>query len=246
MFPNFDGILSVLASKSSFVTHLFCVVKNDFAFSLISIISSSSLPPTAFSSFVTFVNRADEFPAFGSEINVKVLKCTEVVAANRRKDMRRGDGSTTTFSLPFNSTTTPKDIGYHISVNGKVLRDNEFSINTAGTVVTFSTAPANDAFIEIVGIFDITTFAGSSSDTDLDIRKKVFDCDGVRQLFDLGDLVFERHAFGTVQDSYNEQKLLVFINGELQSNDKYIIVGSRLYMTTVPGGSDVLEVIRFI
>ena len=188
----------------------------------------------------------DEFPAFGSEINVKILKCTEVVAANRRKDMRRGDGSTTTFSLPFNSTTTPKDIGYHISVNGKVLRDNEFSINTAGTVVTFSTAPANDAFIEIVGIFDITTFAGSSSDTDLDIRKKVFDCDGVRQLFDLGDLVFERHAFGTVQDSYNEQKLLVFINGELQSNDKYIIVGSRLYMTTVPGGSDVLEVIRFI
>nr|BCU99846.1 MAG: hypothetical protein CM15mV30_1460 [uncultured marine virus] len=134
-------------------------------------------------------------------------------------------------SVSFNSTTTPKDIGYHISVNGKVLRDNEFSINYCRNSSNILNCTRNDAFIEIVGIFDITTFAGSSSDTDLDIRKKVFDCDGVRQLFDLGDLVFERHAFGTVQDSYNEQKLLVFINGELQSNDKYIIVGSRLYMT---------------
>ena len=160
--------------------------------------------------------------------------------------MRRGDGSTTTFSLPFNSTTTPKDIGYHITVNGKVLRDNEFSINTAGTVVTFQTAPANDAFIEIVGIFDITTFSGSSTDTDLDVKKVLFTADGTRQLFDLAELVFERHAFGTVQDTYNEQKLLVFLNGELQGNDKYIIVGSRLYMVTAPNNNDKLEVIRFI
>ena len=67
-----------------------------------------------------------------------------------------------------------------------------------------------------------------------------------RQIFDLGELVFEKHSFGTVQDSYNEQKLLVFLEGELQDNTKYIIVGNKLYMTTTPPASNSLEVVRFI
>ena len=112
--------------------------------------------------------------------------------------------------------------------------------------MTFNTAPPSDAFIEVQGIFDITTFAGSSSATDLETKKLVFETNGTQQIFDLGELVFEKHSFGTVQDSYNEQKLLVFLEGELQDNTKYIIVGNKLYMTTTPPASNSLEVVRFI
>ena len=183
-------------------------------------------------------------PPFGSIINVKVLKGTEVVAANRRKVQLRGNGSATQFTIPFTSTTTPKDFGVLVVQNGKVLKDSEYAL--AGTTLTFNTAPPSDAFIEVQGIFDITTFAGSSSATDLETKKLVFETNGTQQIFDLGELVFEKHSFGTVQDSYNEQKLLVFLEGELQDNTKYIIVGNKLYMTTTPPASNSLEVVRFI
>ena len=183
-------------------------------------------------------------PAFGSIINVKVLKGTEVVAANRRKVQLRGTGSATQFTLPFTSTTTPKDFGVLVTINGKVLRDEEYALAT--TTLTFNTAPANDAFIEVQGIFDITTYAGSSSATDLETKKLVFTANGSQQIYDLGELIFEKHSYGTIQDSYNEQKLLVFHEGELQDPTKYIIVGNKLYLTTIPTNDTKVEVVRFI
>ena len=183
-------------------------------------------------------------PAFGSIINVKVLKGTEVVAANRRKVQLRGTGSATQFTLPFTSTTTPKDFGVLVTINGKVLRDDEYAL--ASTTLTFNTAPANDAFIEVQGIFDITTYAGSSSATDLETKKLVFTANGSQQIYDLGELIFEKHSYGTIQDSYNEQKLLVFHEGELQDPTKYIIVGNKLYLTTIPTNDTKVEVLRFI
>ena len=186
----------------------------------------------------------DENPVFGSIIDVKVLKCTEVAAANRRKAMFRGTGSATQFTLPFTSTTTPADFGVLVVVNGKVLRDEEYALS--GTTLTFNTAPANDAFIEVQGIFDITTFSGTSSETNLETKKLVFKCNGSQQIFNMGELVFEQHSYGTVQDTYNEQKLLVFLEGELQDPTQYLIIGNKLYMTSVPNVNTRLEVIRFI
>jgi len=186
----------------------------------------------------------DENPAFGSIIDCKVLKCTQVAAANRRKAMFRGTGSATQFTLPFTSTTTPADFGVMVVVNGKVLREEEYALS--GTTLTFNTAPSQDAFIEVQGIFDITTFTGTSSETDLETRKLIFTCNGSQQIFDLGDLVFEKHSFGTVQDTYNEQKLLVYLEGELQDPTQYIIIGNKLYMTTIPVDATKLEVVRFI
>ena len=183
-------------------------------------------------------------PAFGSIINVKVLKGTEVAATARRKVQLRGTGSATQFTLPFTSTTTPKDFGILVIINGKVLRDDEYAL--ASTTLTFNTAPANDAFIEVQGIFDVTTYAGSSSATDLETKKLVFNANGSQQIYDLGELIFEKHSYGTIQDSYNEQKLLVFHEGELQDPTKYIIVGNKLYLTTIPTNDTKVEVVRFI
>tara|TARA_R110000803_G_scaffold55700_1_gene112735 strand:+ start:1751 stop:4138 length:2388 start_codon:yes stop_codon:yes gene_type:complete len=183
-------------------------------------------------------------PAFGSIINVKVLKGTEVAATARRKVQLRGTGSATQFTLPFTSTTTPKDFGILAIINGKVLRDDEYAL--ASTTLTFNTAPANDAFIEVQGIFDVTTYAGSSSATDLETKKLVFNANGSQQIYDLGELIFEKHSYGTIQDSYNEQKLLVFHEGELQDPTKYIIVGNKLYLTTIPTNDTKVEVVRFI
>jgi hypothetical protein len=186
----------------------------------------------------------DEAPQFGSNINVKVLKCTEVAAANRRKAMFRGDGSSVNYTLPFTSTTTPDDFGILVFVNGRMYRDNEYALT--GTTLTFNTAPTSDAFVEVVGIFDITTFTGTSSDTDLETKKLTITCDGIRQIFDLGELVFEQHSYGTVQDTYNEQKLLVFLDGELKGQHEYVIIGNKLYLTSIPNNGNNLEVVRFI
>ena len=101
----------------------------------------------------------------------------------------------------------------------KVLREEEYALS--GTTLTFNTAPSQDAFIEVQGIFDITTFTGTSSETDLETRKLIFTCNGSQQIFDLGDLVFEKHSFGTVQDTYNEQKLLVYLEGIARPDTVY-------------------------
>ena len=186
----------------------------------------------------------DEAPAFGSTINVKVLKSTPVTATNRRKTHLRGDGSTTQFTLPFTSTTTADDFGILVFVNGKAIQDNEYALS--GTTLHFSTAPANDAFIEVVGIFDVTTYSGTSSETNLETKRLVVDTDGVQQIFDMGELVFEKHSFGTIQDTYNEQKLMVYLDGELQGHDKYIIIGNKIYFTSVPADGLRLEFVRFI
>lgn len=186
----------------------------------------------------------DEFPAYGSIINVKVLKCSEVAPANRRKVMLRGNGSSTQFTLPFTSTTTPDDFGVLVAIDGKMLREEEYALD--GTTLYFNVAPSNDSFIEVQGIFDITTYAGTSSETDLETKKLVFTCNGSQQIFDMGELVFEKHAFGTVQDTYNEQKILVYLEGELQDPTKYIIIGNKLYLTDIPVDNTKVEVVRFI
>lgn len=186
----------------------------------------------------------DEAPDPGSIINVKMLKCSEVAATNRRKAFLRGNGSDTQYVLPFSSTTTPDDFGFLISVNGQMLRDDQFSVN--GTTLTFNNAPTQDAFIEVVGIFDTTTYAGVSADTDLETKKLTIRCDGEQQIFDLQELVFEKHSYGTIQDTYNEQKLLVFLEGELKNQHQYIIVGNKLYLTDVPVVNTLLEIVRFI
>lgn len=186
----------------------------------------------------------DEAPDPGSIINVKMLKCSEVSATNRRKAFLRGNGSATVFTLPFQSTTTPDDFGVMVSVNGKMIRDDQYSLD--GFNLTFNVAPSNDAFIEVMGIFDTTTYLGTSSDTDLETKKLYIKCDGEQQIFDLQELIFEKHSYGTVQDTYNEQKLLVFLEGELKNQHEYIIVGNKLYLTDIPVVNTVLEVVRFI
>ena len=187
----------------------------------------------------------DEFPAFGSIINVKVLKCSEVTATNRRKALFRGNGVATQYTLPFTSTTSPNAaFGVLVAVNGKMLREEEYAVT--GTTLYFNVAPTQDAFIEVQGIFDITTYSGTSSETDLETKKLVFTCNGSQQIFDMGELVFEKHSFGTVQDTYNEQKILVYLEGELQDPTKYVIIGNKLYLTDVPVSNTKLEVVRFI
>ena len=120
----------------------------------------------------------------------------------------------------------------------------QFSLN--GTTLTFNNAPTNDAFIEVMGIFDTTTYTGTSVDTDLETKKIIIKCDGEQQIFDLQELVFEKHSYGTVQDTYNEQKLLVFLEGELKAQHEYIVVGNKLYLTEVPVVDTILEIVRFI
>lgn len=186
----------------------------------------------------------DEFPAQGSIIDCKVLKCAEVAPANRRKAFFRGDGSTTQFTLPFTSTTTPNDFGILVSINSKIIREDEYALN--GTTLYFNIAPTDASFIEVQGIFDITTFTGASSDTNLETKKLVITCNGSQQIFDIGELVFEKHAYGTVQDTYNDQKLIVYINGEIQGPTKYMLVGSKVYFTEIPVVGSILEVVRFI
>lgn len=186
----------------------------------------------------------DEVPKYGSEINVLVLKCTEVVPANRRRWQKTGDGSTFQYTLPFTSTTTPDDDGVMVFVDGQVIQEKDYSLN--GNVLTFSTAPAFQSFIEVIGIFDVTDYDGTSLETNLETRKKTIVCDGTQQIFDLSDFVFEKHTFGTIQDTYNEQKLVVYKNGEIVDHTKYMIVGTKLYLTHIPTAGTYLEIVRFI
>lgn len=186
----------------------------------------------------------DEVPKYGSNINVHVLKCTEVVPANRRRWQKTGDGSSYQYTLPFTSTTTPDDDGIMVFVDGQVIQEKDYSLN--GNVLTFATAPAFQSFIEVIGIFDVTDYDGTSLETNLETRKKTIVCDGTQQIFDLSDFVFEKHTFGTIQDTYNEQKLVVYKNGEIVDHTKYMVVGTKLYLTHIPTAGTYLEIVRFI
>jgi hypothetical protein len=187
----------------------------------------------------------DEIPAHGANINVHVLKCTTVTPTNRRRWQDVGDGTTTQFTLPFQSTTAPyDDDGVMVFIDGEVIQEKDYSLN--GYTLTFSTAPAFQAFIEVMGIFDITDYDGTSLETNLETRKKTIVCDGTQQIFDLSDFVFEKHTFGNIQDTYNEQKLLVYRNGEILDHTKYMIIGSKLYLTAIPTQGTYLEIVRFI
>ena len=186
----------------------------------------------------------DEQIQAGSEIWVKVLKATPVLAANRRRAYFIGDGSVKTFTLPYTPTSTPDDNGIIVNVDGTVLNETQFSLN--GNVLTLATAPASLKKVDVIGIYDITTFTGTISETNNTPLKITRIANGTDNIYQISELVFENNTFGTIQETYNEQKILVYINGKLQNSNSYIINGNKVYFGAIPPLNAVIELVRFI
>ena len=103
----------------------------------------------------------DTAPPNGSDIRIYKIS-TNVVGLAPIIENFTGNGSTTTFTC----TTTPNsETQFDIFIDGVYQNKNTFSVS--GAVVTFSTAPANGAIIEVVQrqVSDLNGIKGQKGDT---------------------------------------------------------------------------------
>jgi len=109
-----------------------------------------------------------------------------------------------------------------------------------------ATAPASLKKIDVIGIYDITTFTGTIAETNNTPLKITRIANGTDNIYQIAELVFENNTFGAIQETYNEQKILVYINGKLQNSNSYILNGNKVYFGTIPPLNAVIELVRFI
>lgn len=167
---------------------------------------------TTASDVVTF----DPAPPANSELEIIHVKA---ITGQVTLDKFDGDNSTTAFTL---SKSIDNENNLQVYVNGVYQSKDNFS--TSGSVLTFTTAPANNAKIEVVHIKAVDVTAVSAD---------LFTGNGTQTAFDL-----------TATPS-GSGKTLVFVQGVYQEKSTYNISGNTLTFTTAPPDGYTIEVTTF-
>lgn len=136
---------------------------------------------------------------------------------NVEKNILTGDGSTTAFTV---SSTIASENNTQVYIDGVYQSKDNYS--TSGTTVTFSTAPANGAEIEIIhfvsvqGAIKVDSFTGDNSTV----------------------------TFATGTSIIDEDNTQIYIDGVYQSKDNYTTSGSNVTFSTAPGTGSIIEVVH--
>lgn len=136
---------------------------------------------------------------------------------NVEKNILTGDGSTTAFTV---SSTIASENNTQIYIDGVYQSKDNYS--TSGTTVTFSTAPANGAEIEIIhfvsvqGAIKVDSFTGDNSTV----------------------------TFATGTSIIDEDNTQIYIDGVYQSKDNYTTSGNNITFSTAPGTGTIIEVVH--
>ncbi len=133
------------------------------------------------------------------------------------KNILTGDGSATAFTV---SSSIVSENNTQVYIDGVYQSKDNYS--TSGSTVTFSTAPANGAEIEIIhfvsvqGIIRTDTFTGDNSTV----------------------------AFITGSGILDENNTQIYLDGVYQSKDNYTVSGSTITFSTAPPTSVAIEVVH--
>lgn len=136
---------------------------------------------------------------------------------NVEKNILSGDGSTVAFTV---SSSIVSENNTQIYIDGVYQSKDNYS--TSGSTVTFTTAPANGAEIEIIhfvsvqGIIRTDTFTGDNSTV----------------------------AFITGSGILDENNTQIYLDGVYQSKDNYIVSGSTVTFSTAPPTGVAIEVVH--
>lgn len=149
---------------------------------------------------------------------VEVIHFTTLSGGISKVDTFTGNGSATAFVT---STSITDENNTQIYINGVYQSKNVYS--TSGGTVTFNSAPANNAVIEIVHFKELA-LSGMSNDT--------FTGNGSATAFTLGAEVTD------------ENNTWVFINGVYQDKSVYSISGTTLTFSTAPQSGYGIEVMK--
>jgi len=133
------------------------------------------------------------------------------------KNILTGDGSTVAFSV---SSSIASENNTQIYIDGVYQSKDNYS--TSGSTVTFSTAPANGAEIEIIHFVSVQGI----------VRTDTFTGDNSTVAFTAGT---------TIIDENNTQ---IYIDGVYQSKDNYTVSGSTITFSTAPPTSAAIEVVH--
>ena len=133
------------------------------------------------------------------------------------KNILTGDGSTVAFSV---SSSIASENNTQIYIDGVYQSKDNYS--TSGSTVTFSTAPANGAEIEIIHFVSVQGI----------VRTDTFTGDNSTVAFTAGT---------TIIDENNTQ---IYIDGVYQSKDNYTVSGSTITFSTAPPTSADIEVVH--
>src|SRR5210317_1085856 len=136
---------------------------------------------------------------------------------NVEKNILAGDGSTVAFTV---SSSIVSENNTQVYIDGVYQSKDNYS--TSGSTVTFSTAPANGAEIEIIhfvsvqGAIKLDSFTGDNSTV----------------------------TFATGASIIDENNTQVYIDGVYQSKDNYTTSGSNITFSTAPGTGAIIEVVH--
>jgi hypothetical protein len=136
---------------------------------------------------------------------------------NVEKNILAGDGSTVAFTV---SSSIVSENNTQIYIDGVYQSKDNYSTN--GSTVTFTTAPANGAEIEIIhfvsvqGIIRTDTFTGDNSTV----------------------------AFITGSGILDENNTQIYLDGVYQSKDNYTVSGSTVTFSTAPPTGVAIEVVH--
>lgn len=133
------------------------------------------------------------------------------------KNILTGDGSTVAFTV---SSSIVSENNTQVYIDGVYQSKDNYS--TSGSTVTFTTAPANGAEIEIIHFVSVQGI----------IRNDTFTGDNSTVAFAVGV---------TVIDENNTQ---IYIDGVYQSKDNYTVSGNTITFSTAPPTSAAIEVVH--
>ena len=133
------------------------------------------------------------------------------------KNILTGDGSTVAFSV---SSSIASENNTQIYIDGVYQSKDNYS--ASGSTVTFSTAPANGAEIEVIHFVSVQGI----------VRTDAFTGDNSTVAFTVGT---------TIIDENNTQ---IYIDGVYQSKDNYTVSGSTITFSTAPPTSAAIEVVH--
>ena len=136
---------------------------------------------------------------------------------NVEKNILTGDGSTTAFTV---SSSIASENNTQVYIDGVYQSKDNYS--TSGSTVTFTTAPANGAEIEIIhfvsvqGAIKVDSFTGDNSTV----------------------------TFTTGASIIDEVNTQIYIDGVYQSKDNYTTSGNNVTFSTAPGTGAIIEVVH--
>jgi len=148
---------------------------------------------------------------------ITIAASTASTQLSVEKNILTGDGSTVAFTV---SSSIVSENNTQVYIDGVYQSKDNYS--TSGSTVTFTTAPANGAEIEIIhfvsvqGIIRTDTFTGDNSTV----------------------------AFITGSGILDENNTQVYFDGVYQSKDNYTVSGSTITFSTAPSTGVTIEVVH--